>query len=268
MTEKKRPLVKRRILRLFTWLAGIALVLYLFGHQTQLVIVTHYIAKRAPDVNVVPQPLTDQSVSQAPGTTLSYYGMAFQVPWQGIVKQRVAKNITALNFASGQAIMIWAPTGKDGFLNQAARDSTTGSPSVRATLQGDLTTPPYQQYSSLLNITPSQIRPFTSPRTAGRGFLLLFFKAIAVNLHSGAYEFHTPALRGFQQGDPATSSRVQLDMFDNPGNSLGEVICFLGKDASARGTQADINRIIQTFHPLVASADSAANLRAATPSSR
>jgi hypothetical protein len=43
-------------------------------------------------------------------------------------------------------------------------------------------------------------------------------------------------------------------MFNSAGNFLGEILCVFGKDSSARGTQADLNRIIQTFHPVSASA--------------
>jgi hypothetical protein len=33
-----------------------------------------------------PRPLTDMSVSSAPGKTFSYFGYKFEVPWTGVVR--------------------------------------------------------------------------------------------------------------------------------------------------------------------------------------
>jgi hypothetical protein len=261
--------LKRRLLRLLLWLAGVALAFItygaLLGAQTNFYFMAHYTAHQVPEVNVVPQPLLDSTASQAPGTALSYYGDTFEVPWQGMAtlkpagKLKPVPNITNVKFASGQVLMIWAPTGSRGFLQDVAEDKTMGSAQMRALFASDIKGGPYQEESALLNATSDQVKFFDPPWVSARRFFLLFFKSIAEGpeIKTGIYAFHTPVVRGFEIGNPAYSPHVRLDFFDMNGNSLGEVISAYGKQTSYRGTQADLNRIIQTFHPLANSSTTA-----------
>lgn len=251
---KTQRSVKHRLLRLFLWLAGIVLAFLaygeLFGWQTDYFVMAHYTASRLPFVNVAPQPLADRTCSQAPGATLSYYGNSFDVPWKGITEEKRVGKVTVVKFASGQVLMVWTPTGKRGFLEDVAEDKDTGSPAMRALFAEDIKDTPYEQESALLNITSAQVKFFNPPRMSERGAFLLFFKGMSqdAELKTGAFEFQTPTVRGFQIGNPVNARRTRLDFFDSTGDSLGEIICFFGKGISARGTQAELNRIIQTFH--------------------
>lgn len=265
--------LKRRLLRLFLWLGGIALAFFaygaLFGYQTDFYLMARYTAHQEPDANVLPQPLMDYTISDTTGTTVSYYGNSFEAPWKGMAvvpwkgpaKLKSPANITNLKFDSGQVLMIWAPTGARGFLQDAAEDKTTGSPQMRALFAADIKDGPYQEESALLNATSDQVKFFDPPSVSARRFFLLFFKAIAENpeIKTGIYAFHTPVVRGFQRGNPAYSARIRLAFFDSNGNSLGELCLWYDKQTSYRGTQADLNRIIQTFHPLAASAPASAS---------
>lgn len=266
----KPPLsLKRRLLRLFLWLGGIALVFFaysaLLGSQTVYFSMARYTVHQMPDANVIPQPLMDLAISDTPGTTLSYYGNTFEVPWKGMTevpwkdaaKLKSIPTITHLKFASGQDLLVWAPKGTRGFLQDIAEDKDMGSPAMRILFAADIKEGPYQEESAVLNATSDQVRFFDTPRASARGFFLLFFKSIAENpeIRTGIYAFHTPFVRGFQRGNPAYSSRIRMTFFDSNGNSLGELSFSYGKETSNRGTQADLNRIIQTFHPVTASAD-------------
>jgi hypothetical protein len=253
--------LKRRLFRLFLWLVGIAVafVTYsaLLGYQTDFYLMARYTAYRMPDANVVPQPLMDNSISRCTGTTLSYYGNAFEVPWKDATQLKSLRNITRITFVSGQDVLIWAPTGTSGFLQEAAEDKGTGSAQMRALFASDIKGGPYQEMSALLNATSDEVKFFDPPWVSARRFFLLFFKSIAENpeVKTGIYAFRTPVVRGFQLGNPAYSQRVRLDFFDWKGNSLGEFCLWYGKETSSRGSQADLNRIIQTFHPVANSAD-------------
>lgn len=274
---KPRLSLKRRLLRLFLWLTGIALAFFtydaLLGWQTMYFSMARYTVHREPDVNVIPQPLMDYTPSKTPATTLSYYGNTFEVPWNGMAvvpwkgaaKLKSVPTITHLKFASGQDLLIWAPTGTRGFLQDVADDKDMGSPAMRALFATDIRGGPYQEESVLLNATSDQVRLFDPPRASARGFFLLFFKSIVENpeIKTGIYAFHTPFVRGFQRGNPAYSARTRIDFFDANGNSLGELCLSYGKETSNRGTQADLNRIIQTFHPLVPTASDSASASAA-----
>lgn len=266
--------LKRRLLRLFLWLAGIALafVTYsaLLGAQTNFYLGARYIAHRDPVANIIPQPLAEDAISHAPGTTLSYYGNTFEVPWKGITEQKAPSNVAVLDFASGQDLMIWETVGQKGFLQRVVEDKTMGSPQLRALFAMDIKDGPYHEESALLNATSDHVRFFVPPRVSARPFFLLFFKTMAEESEAktGIYAFRTPAVRGFQLGNPAYSPHVRLDFFDLSGNSLGQVSCYFGKDASARGTQADLNRIIQTFRPLANASASSPGTNQAQPPAR
>jgi hypothetical protein len=265
----KPPLsLKRRLLRLFLWLGGIALAFIaysaLLGFQTDFYVMSRYTAHHIPEVNVLPQPLLDLTASPASGTTLSYYGNSFETPWNGAKQLKALRNITRITFASGQDLLIWAPTGKQGFLQEVAEDKTMGSAQMRALFASDIKEGPYTETCALLNATSDQVRFFDPPWVSARRFYLVFFKSIAEGPEdkTGIYAFHTPVVRGFQLGNPAYSQRIRLDFFDMNGNSLGELSLWYSPKTSSRGTQADLNRIIQTFHPVTAppnSSTSAAN---------
>lgn len=264
--KKPKLSLKRRLLRLFLWLAGIALAFFLYGEllgpQTTFYIMAHYLAYKDSTVNIVPRPLTGNTVSQSPGTTLSYYGNTFEVPWRSIVVQKVVSKIALVEFASGQSVMVWAPMGRRGILNDAVDDKQMGEDWGRALGSADLMRTPYDQKSAVLNVTTSDLKFLDPPRDSLRTFYLLLFKELGeIESSTGIYTFQSGAARGFQLGNPAKTWRTRLDFFDSTGNSLGEIVCWLGKDASARGTQAEINRIIQTFHPIASTPNSPALAR-------
>jgi hypothetical protein len=57
----------------------------------------------------LPQPITDTTASTADGTTISYYGLEFEVPWQGIEKQRNERCTCETIFKSGQVVRLINP---------------------------------------------------------------------------------------------------------------------------------------------------------------
>jgi hypothetical protein len=111
----------------------------------------------------------------------------------------------------------------------------------------------YDQYSALLNTSPSTIRAFRRRAEAVRGVTLLTIKAIALpaSLETGVFSFELPDKRGFQIGDPRKSRRVDLEVLDLNGHYV-EIVCATAKE-SARLTQAELNRILKTLHTVSAS---------------
>lgn len=212
------------------------------------------IASVVPEVSVVPRPLNDLNSSGATGTTLGFYGDTFEVPWKQLIGRRIVRDTAVITFAPHIGIIVWSPLSKVWSLPAMPPDSPTHSAHIS-----------YGEESAVLSVTPSQIRFFDPPQLSASRVSLLLRKALSggSEFKTGLYRFHTAATRGFQIGDPAKSARVRLDFFDPAGNSLGGIICVFGKDASARGTQAELNRIIQTFHPIPPDAKASAKL---TPS--
>src|SRR5579863_9482415 len=76
-----------------------------------------YAARKAlPVARIVPTELKDHSVSQAPGTKLSYLGYEFEVPWNDLdeaktvlyPKDKPQKTRVVLAFQSGLRLMVTA----------------------------------------------------------------------------------------------------------------------------------------------------------------
>src|SRR5208282_3645901 len=189
----------RRVLQALAWMTGVAaglvcllLISALFlGRQITIFLEARWMARKFPAVWVTPQPLMDISSSSAPGTTLTYFGYAFEVPWTGGKKQRLGDNLAAVNFNSGQSIIFKVPTDQTGFLNDLADDKTFSKQSIRAIFGTDLDASAYAQETMLLNVTPSRVNAFGSRTEATRSIMLLNMKAIAApsGLQTGAYSF-------------------------------------------------------------------------------
>lgn len=81
------------------------------------VALSFYAAEKAPPVaRIVPTELKDKSVSEAPGTKLSYFGYEFEVPWNDLdetqtklyPKDKPGKNKVILFFRSGLRLLLSA----------------------------------------------------------------------------------------------------------------------------------------------------------------
>ena len=152
-----------------------------------------------------------------------------------------------LDFASGQNVLFIVPTDQKGLLTELADDPSTRMEYLRGAAFGDLTNrSAYDQYSAILNVTPSTIRAFGPRQDAARGMVLLTIKAIAPpgNLATGAFSFQLPRKRGFQIGDPQKSNSVALEVLDMDGRYV-EILCSAARDA--RLTQPELNRILTTL---------------------
>ena len=244
--------------------ALIALLTVLFdllGPPIGIYFMATWEARKIPALKVTPQPLKDYSVSEAPGTVLSYFGYRFEVPWNATFKTRGLPENTDesgwidLDFASGQNVLFVAPADQSGLLSEVAHDHSLHAKNSR-TVFGDLTNrSPYDQYSAILNVTPATIRAFGPRQDAARGMVLLTIKAIAPagNLATGAFSFELPGKRGFQIGDPRESKSVALEVLDMGGRYV-EIICEATKDGT-KLTQPELNRILATLRADPTSSD-------------
>jgi len=83
-----------------------------------------------PAVKVTAQPLTDYSVSDAPGTVLSYFDYSFEVPWNASFKTKGSQKgstkggIMELKFDSGQSLLLIAPANQNGLLSELVQDQS------------------------------------------------------------------------------------------------------------------------------------------------
>jgi hypothetical protein len=254
VTPWERISVWRRILgailRVSTSFCLLGVLIWIFGPPISVAISSRWEGRRVPAVKVSPVPLSDYSVSNAPGTVLSYFGYGFEVPWNGGFQEKVGNSMVQINFQSGQDLIFNVPRIQEGFLNELVQDESLHMKNL-GPLFGDLMRrSAYDQYATLLHTTPSSVRALGPRNEANRDLTLLTLKAIAVGpgLETGAFSFQFSDKRGFQVGDPRKAKRVDLAVFDLGGRRV-EFMC-----RAVRGnvtlSQAEINRILKTVHPI------------------
>jgi hypothetical protein len=217
VTAWERVSLWRRILGAFVrvgiLIACLTVLFTLLGPPFGILLTKTMEARRVPAVKVAPLELADYSVSDSSGTTLSYFGYEFDVPWNTNFKQKaVGKNLVEVQFESGQNIVFIASENQSGLLTEIVEDHSLNMSDLRPVF-GDLTKrSAYEQYGVLLNTTPDSIRAFGPRAEAVQGVTLLTIKAIALGpgLESGAFSFDLPGKRGFQIGDPQKSKRWNL----------------------------------------------------------
>ena len=211
-------------------------------------------------MNVATQALSDYSVSDSPGTTLSYFGYEFEVPWSASFKQKGSGKggLVQLQFDSGQNLTLIVPANQGGLLTEIVQDDSLKMRDLQLIFGDLMNRSAYDQYGALLNTTPRSIQAFGPREEAVRGVTLLTIKAIAFGpgLETGAFSFELPGKRGFQIGDPRKSRRVDLEVFDPTGHHI-KILCGT-TNGSVRFSQAELNRIFTSLHTSRASAGLAA----------
>jgi hypothetical protein len=195
-------------------------------------------------VNTVAQPLGDYSVSNSPGTKLSYFGYEFEVPWKASVKEeKLLAGWVLLSFDSGQHLTFIVPSDQNGLLSELVQDPSLNMGYMQPIL-GDLTKrSAYDQYATLLDMTPGSVHAFGRRSDAVRGVTLLTVKLLAFGpgLESAAYSFQLPGKRGFQIGNPQKAKRVDIEIFDSTGTHI-EILCW-APNGKQGFSQPEINRI-------------------------
>jgi hypothetical protein len=247
--------------------ALLTVLINFLGPPLTVLFTARWEARRIPAVKVAPQPLADYSVSDAPGTVLSYFGYEFEVPWKASFKEKVAGRVMVqLKFQSGQDVLLIVPENQGGLLTEIVQDKSMHIENLGPIFGDLMNRSAYDQYAALLNTTPSSIRAF-GPRTeANRGITLLTIKAIAVgpSLETGVFSFELPDKRGFQVGDPRKSKRADLELFGMGGHYV-EIICTT-TNGNVSLSQPELNRILKSLHRV--SGDSTASLPAHMASQR
>jgi hypothetical protein len=190
-------------------------------------------------------------VSTVEGSTLSYYGYRFQVPWKEIDKEWNEGRWAQVRFKTGQTIRFTNPAffQDNPISGQVAKDdpdyfTEAFGPVIRESK--------YEQYKAVISTTPSQWSPFISHREFARVRILLEIKGLWFEHNVAAldiFSIETKGYRGFEFSRLSHDwQEVDLSIFDPTDHALH--ISILG-DArfGVRLTQSEINRVIQSFGP-------------------
>ena len=223
------------------------------------VALSYYGARKAPAVTrIVPTELKDQTVSQAPGSRLSYFGYEFEVPWNDLdetqtklyPKDRPTRVV--LVFQSGLKLMITALPPRE-LINGISGELKTSPQDMEATFGHEAMKSDYDFVKTLYEFTPDTMHHWgISSEIFARESVLLVLKSMAPvkSAETGIFRVQNKSLKGFQQGNAETRDNgVMVDLYSD---EVGIEMVFAEKNysVSAGVTQPEINRIIQSFHKI------------------
>ena len=222
------------------------------------VALSFYAAEKAPPVaSVVPTELKDKSVSQAPGTKLSYFGYEFEVPWSDLdetqtklyPKDKPEKFMVDLRFRSGLRLIVSAaPPGiwsKQLSTEFSASTQTLESVFGRETMKSD-----YSFVRTLWEFSPDRMNHWVGlHQPMNKDEFLLIIKSIALPkaAETGIFDIQNQSYKGFQLGNPRVrQDGIIVDLYSDEG---GIEMKFIQEDYRNFGgvTQPEINRIVQTL---------------------
>jgi hypothetical protein len=232
----------------------IVLGIYLsyFGMQTVAALVVRYQYRKMPDVEKIPAPLTDRSISDVPHKKVSYFGYDFELPWNDIDEQKdkTTGTIHVSAFRSGNAF--WFSTfPPKNFVNLIMKEGNLDAQGFRQLYGDEAFESDYNFHKKMLQTTPSEITPFVSRREAAGGMILLLLKATSMpKADSGIFSIRAAGFDGFQFEAPqARPFRITDELYSD---SAGIDLMFLQKAGGSAPaiSQSEINRVIQSIHKI------------------
>jgi hypothetical protein len=249
----------RLLRRILVTLAITLAVLFVGVEWIAPVALSYYGARKAPAVTrIVPTELKDQTVSQAPGSRLSYCGYEFEVPWNDIDETQTKLYLkdkptrVVLVFQSGLKLMITALPPRE-LINGISGELKTSPQNVEAIFGHEAMKSDYDFVKTLYEFTPDTMHHWSiSSKIFARESVLLVLKSMAPvkSAETGIFGVQNQGLKGFQQGNAETRDNgVVVDLYSDEG---GIEMVFAEKNyiVSAGVTQPEINRIIQSFHKI------------------
>jgi hypothetical protein len=225
----------------------VIVLLFVYGPPLGMMLSTKWDARTQPELWVVPQPLPATPRETSLGKSFSYFGYEFESPWTEVASERKSKSVAVLIFSGGQGISIFDWQESDDLVAPMKGGSADRAAAVEAVFGADAMRSNYALTSSTLNVTPGDLRVFSSRQKMVATSLLISLKQIKMSRVAGrVYSFQTNSIRGFQVGDPLHDKTVVIEAFDAQDHRIQ---LFIGAKAntSPKPTQADINRILYSL---------------------
>lgn len=226
--------------------------------------------KAPPAARVVPTELKDLSVSQVPGTKLSYVGYEFEIPWDDLdasqTKQVPKDNpnpfMVALKFRSGRFLLVSASPARV-FPDSIAREWKVSPQSLESVFGRGAAQSDYSFLKNLYEFTPDKMHLWALfPSVHYREQMLLLLKTVVLSqsfADTGIFKIQSQDYRGFQLGDPQAHPRmITVHLYSDEGTIE---LTFSANDPNgpAAITQPEINRIVQSLRKVPQSGSPATN---------
>lgn len=225
-------------------------LLWVYGRPLGMMLYAKWDARTHPELWVVPQPLPATSAETSLGKSFSYFGYEFESPWTEVAFERKLESVAVLNFSGGQLISVFNWQASDDMVQAMKAGSVERGAALETIFGRDTMRSNYALISRTLNLTPGDLRIFSSRQTMVGNSVLLMLKQIQMSKIKGrVYYFQTESFRGFQEGDPIHDDIVTIQAFDAQDHKI-ELLIGAKPNTGQKPTQADINRVLYSFRPL------------------
>jgi hypothetical protein len=231
---------------------AIGVFLFFYGRPLAVFAYAKWHFRKSPEIWIVPKPLANVSVDRPAGPTLAYFGYEFESPSAGVKEVRKPESTVILDF-SDCARMVMSEPGPSGDLIRAMQQGASKSGrNIQEVFGEEATRSSFALRSKVLNLTPSDLRLFSSRQEMAGNAVLLVIKGVeSQQFKNGLYSFATPWMRGFQEGDLIRDRGVLVEAFDNQDRRLTLIVG--AKQDKACFGQPELNRIIFSLRPVAAS---------------
>ena len=242
------PPQRSRLIRITTLLlCAILLVsvvlLQVYDRPFSALLYAKSLARKTPELWIVPKPLQLESGAPANGKIFCRFGYQFDSPWTDVSSERKQGTVDALIFSGGRGLAI---------VDESEAFDLPGSEQNPENHQRDQAARALFGYAfrdKVLNATPAVLHWFSSrQRMASSSNLIIMKHLFAPNMKGGIYSFQTPWFRGFQIGSPSSDKQITVEMFD-PQDLKFELLISSRQAADGSISQSDINQIISTLRP-------------------
>ncbi len=225
---------------------------FFYGRPLGLLLFTKWEARNEPELWIVPKPLPVFAGETSAGRTFSYFGYEFESPWTEVKLERALKAIVVLNFATGQTIAFPDPAQNVDELKLLKAEAAKRGVPLSSVFGDEATRSRFALRSKILNLTPGDLRLFSTRQEMMTNSIFLFFKEMDMGkIKGGMYSFETGSLRGFQEGTPSQDDVVTIEAADSEDRIL-ELWIASEHNAKSRPSQEDIDRIIFSLRPVSA----------------
>jgi hypothetical protein len=230
------------------------LVIYtcFFGEATMFAFEARYLNRNDPSVWKTPVTLTEDAISPSPGRRLSYLGYEFEVPWTDLDEHHTKLFGTwqLIHFNSGISIVMRVrPPNTD--VNLFTDAGKNDSEVMKRYWGPEILVSDYAFTKAKLESNPANVTLFTSRRDALRELDLLMLKSILLTVYDrpdSLFFVKARDFEGFQYGNPRNRPHeIGASLFGANGSIDFE---FRARESGPAISQEEINRVIQTVHPV------------------
>lgn len=208
--------------------------------------------RNSPEVWIVPKPLPPDIPRHLAGPKLTYFGYEFESPSAEVKEERKLESAVILNFSDCAGMVVSEPGPSGDQIRVMQQEASKEGRNIQEVFGQEATRSSFALRSKVLNLTPSDLRLFSSRKEMVGNAVLLLIKGVeSQRFKNGLYSFATPWMRGFQDGDLIRDRGVVVEAFDNQDRRLTLIVG--AKPGKACFGQPELNRIIFSLRPVPAS---------------